>query len=275
MTFEEASEEALRAPEPVNRLHSLVLRLSSQGQTKATILDLLEQARRQLRQAGREADEDAVMDVMDFLVGWCSPHMKLPPDQPGTLGSSVFPAQGDWTEAAYLALDTNRLVELSEGCLEVLPMPTIFHQLIVEFLYTLLKAFVTAHASGLVLFAPLPVRLGSGKYREPDIVYLRPERVRDLHGQPDGADLVMEVVREGSEDRQRDLETKPREYAAAGIAEYWIVDPQEQRITVLTLDGQTYREHGVFGPGTTATSVLLPGFTVAVEAVFAVGQGNP
>src|SRR5437773_2718941 len=80
---------------------------------------------------------------------------------------------------------------------------------------------------------------------------------------PDGADLVMEVVSEGSENRKRDLETKRLEFAAAGIAEYWIVDPQEQRITVLVLDGSIYRVHGEFAPGTQASSVLLPGFSVA------------
>ena len=42
----------------------------------------------------------------------------------------LFPFQGEWTESAYLALDTNRLIELSDGCLEFLPMPTVLHQLI-------------------------------------------------------------------------------------------------------------------------------------------------
>jgi Uma2 family endonuclease len=186
----------------------------------------------------------------------------------------LFPPQGEWTEAEYLALDTNHLVELSEGCLEVLPMPTISHQLIVKYLHKLLEAFVAAHATGLVLFAPLPVRLWSGKFREPDIVYCKPERVGNFHGQPSGADLVVEVVSEGEENRERDLEIKRREYAAAGIAEYWIADPQDRQITVLTLEGQAYREHGVFRIGTEASSVLLPGFTVPVEAVFAAGQAN-
>jgi len=194
--------------------------------------------------------------------------------QPAWEVAYLFPTQGNWTEAEYLALDTNHLVELSEGFLEVLPMPTIFHQLIVEFLHTSLKAFVKAHFSGTVLFAPLPVRLWAEKLREPDVVYLRPGRFRDVHGQPDGADLVMEVVSVGTENRERDLELKRWEYARAGINEYWIVDPQEQRIIVLTLDGRTYREHGVFGPGQTATSVLLPGFALAVAAVFAAEQAG-
>jgi Uma2 family endonuclease len=70
------------------------------------------------------------------------------------------------------------------------------------------------------------------------------------------------------------LETKREEYAAAGIAEYWIVDPREHQILVLTLDGETYRVHGEFGRGATATSRLLPGFSVSVDAVVAAGDGD-
>ena len=125
-----------------------------------------------------------------------------------------------------------------------MPIPTIFHQFIVDFLYNLFKAFVAGHASGRVLFAPLPIRLWSGKFREPDIMYLRPERIRDVHGQPLGHDLVMEVVSGSDEDRKRDLDTKRKEYAQADLPEYWIVDPQEQRIIVLTLDGQSYQSTG-------------------------------
>src|SRR6266702_484554 len=60
----------------------------------------------------------------------------------------LFPSQGDWTEEEYLALDTNRLVELSDGCLEVLAMPTIFHQLIVAHLHDLLHRFIAGHGIG-------------------------------------------------------------------------------------------------------------------------------
>ena len=43
----------------------------------------------------------------------------------------LFPNQGTWTADEYLALDTNHLIEFSDGVLEVLPMPTEQHQLIV------------------------------------------------------------------------------------------------------------------------------------------------
>lgn len=89
MQFHESLEQALRLPEPVSQLRSLALRLFSEGQDRAQVLERFEAARQQLRQAGREADEDAVMDVMDFLVGWCSPHMKLPPEGQSGGGASA------------------------------------------------------------------------------------------------------------------------------------------------------------------------------------------
>jgi Uma2 family endonuclease len=184
-----------------------------------------------------------------------------------------FPRQGQWTEAQYLALDTNRLVELVDGCLEFLPMPTLFHQSIVAFLYDLLKAFIRAHASGEVHFAPLRVRLFPEHIREPDVTYLRPERTRNRHQPTPGADLAMEVVSPGTENRERDYVAKREAYANAGIQEYWIVDPQERRITVLTLDGNAYRVHGEFIPGQQATAAMFPEFKVDVTAAFAAGEG--
>src|SRR4051812_29430680 len=69
----------------------------------------------------------------------------------------LFPAQGTWTERDYLGLDgvfpDYPRRELSNGHLEVLPMPTQSHQLIMIFLFKLLEAFTAAHAPGLVLIA--------------------------------------------------------------------------------------------------------------------------
>lgn len=183
----------------------------------------------------------------------------------------LFPAQGTWSDEEYLALPTNHLVEFSHGWLEVLPLPTQSHQLIVLFLYRALLTFAESQALGVVLVAPLRVRLWPGKFREPDIVFMRTEQAhRRSEAFWDGADLVMEVV--SPENRQHDLETKRRDYAQAGIPEYWIVDPQEERILVLALAGHGYQLHGAFGRGEMATSPSLPGFTVSVDAVFAAAQ---
>ncbi len=199
------------------------------------------------------------------------------PSQPGEPPwdiARLFPLQGSWTERDYLDLGTNWMVEFSDGCVEVLPMPSRFHQRIVRFLFLVLHEFVSARGLGEVLFAPLPVRLRPEKYREPDIVFLRSDRGQ-YAGQPDGADLVVEVVSEGEENRRRDLQTKRDEYARAGIPEYWIVDPEDRRVTVLALEGAAYRVYGVFAPGEAATSPTLPGLAVPVADIFAAGtQGE-
>ena len=67
--------------------------------------------------------------------------------------------------------------------------------------------------------------------------------------------------------------TKREDYAKAGVTEYWIVDPQEREIHVLALDGDTYREHGVFGEDQVAASAMFSGFGVRVKDVFKVRDG--
>jgi Uma2 family endonuclease len=184
--------------------------------------------------------------------------------------AQLFPHQGAWSELDYLTLDTNHLVEFSNGVVEFLPMPTMAHQIIAYLLHHLLESFVATNGLGRVLGAPFKVRLWDGKFREPDVLFMKGEHAERMCEEFwEGADLVMEVVSDGDEDRRRDLTIKREEYAKAAIPEYWIVDPKLGRITVLTLDGSTYAIHGEFSKGERATSKLLPGFAVDVASALA------
>jgi Uma2 family endonuclease len=183
--------------------------------------------------------------------------------------AQLFPPQGSWSEEEYLALDGNRIVEFSDGHIEVPPMPTTSHQLMVVYLYGLLNAFVSRRGLGTALIAALPVRLRPEKFREPDVVFMLKKHARRIGEEFwQGADLVMEVVSGNKEDRRRDLVTKRKEYARAGIPEYWIVDPREERALVLRLEGKRNKIHGNFSKGQAAVSVLLPGFSVDVNELF-------
>jgi Uma2 family endonuclease len=183
--------------------------------------------------------------------------------------AELFPPQGMWTEEEYLALGGNRLVEFSDGRVEVLALPTELHQMIVAFLFEALLAWARPRDAGKVLFSALRVRLRPGKVREPDVVFMRKENDHRRGNEFwDGADLVMEVV--SDDDRRRDLVIKRFEYAQAGIPEYWIIDPKNAEVTVLKLAGELYTEHGVFARGQQATSATLDGFTVDVTALFSV-----
>ena len=179
----------------------------------------------------------------------------------------LFPARGDWTEEEYLALDTNRLVELSDGEVEMLEMPTIFHQIMVVRLITALDTFIVAHSLGQALVAPVRVRLGSGKYREPDLVFVAAahlDRMDELSvSRPD---LVVEVI--SPDDPQRDRMTKMQEYAQAGISEYWLLDPSTATLEVYTLRHNAYTSTRRLRAGDELTSDQLPGFTLAVADVF-------
>ena len=180
------------------------------------------------------------------------------------------PQQGRWTEEAYLRLPTNNLVERVNGRLEFPPMPSDLHQVIVLRLYDMLRDH--ARDIGLnaaVRVASLPMRTPNGN-REPDVLFLRDESDPRRQAQLwDGADLVAEVV--SPDDPNRDYVAKRVDYAAAGIPEYWIADPRprHRKITVLVLDGDRYREHGVFRRGQTAAGVLLPGFAADVTDTLA------
>src|SRR5438128_203432 len=132
--------------------------------------------------------------------------------------------QGSWGAEQYLRLtdQTNRLIEFTDGRIEVLPMPTENHQAILEWLFLALRVFVE-RIGGKVRFAPLRLLVGDGKFREPDILLVRDARdPRRQNRYWLGADLVVEVVSE--DDPDRDITTKRADYADAGIPEYWIVN---------------------------------------------------
>ena len=180
----------------------------------------------------------------------------------------LYPRQGEWSEEEYLDLtdSTNHLIEFTDGYIEVLPMPTDHHQAILAYLFELFLAYLRPRG-GKVLFSPLRVRIRPRKFREPDLVLLldaKDARRQNRYWQ--GADLALEVV--SADKPERDLVEKRGDYAEAGIPEYWIVNPETETITVLRLEDTAYAEYGVFGRGAEATSALMPGFTVSVDAVF-------
>jgi Uma2 family endonuclease len=188
------------------------------------------------------------------------------PGEPVWEIAELFPQQGFWTEQEYLALKTNRLVEFDNGSIEVLPVATKTHQIVVLFLYELLKAFITGRAGGRVLVAPYRIRVPTGKFREPDVMYLTPEQDAQAGEEfARSAELVMEVV--SPDGIERDYVKKPRDYADLKIPEYWIIDRIERQIVVLRLENGVYVEHGRFGPGQQAMSYRLPGFLVNADDV--------
>ncbi len=121
------------------------------------------------------------------------------------------------------------------------------HQTTLGFLFRLLGMFVDLLVQGRVQLAPFEMRLSSSRSREPDLLFVRQENLGRLT--PDRlegpADLVVEIVSDDSV--QRDRRDKFKEYRAAGIPEYWIIDPRpgKLRADFYTLDEEG--DYALFG----------------------------
>lgn len=103
---------------------------------------------------------------------------------------------------------------------------------------------------------------------EPDVAYLRPERAHlEATGRVRGApDIAVEIVSHDSVDR--DYELKRDMYEAAGVSEYWLIDPIASQCEFLVLVDGKYRTAELEG-GKRFRSGVIPGFWVSVDWLLA------
>ena len=151
------------------------------------------------------------------------------------------------------------------------------HQRVVQFVFTVMDLFVRALRMGAVGTAPVEVLLApGGPSREPDIFFVRNDQLYRwtedrLEG---GPDLAVEVVSDDSVTRDR--AEKYREYEAAGVREYWVIDPRpgRQRAEFHTLDPNGSDQ--ILGPEDgIVRSRVLPGFALRVEWLWQDPAANP
>lgn len=123
--------------------------------------------------------------------------------------------------------DEDTLAEWVDGKVDMSSPASLRHQLIEGFLYSTFSLYATVFDLGTVLNAPFQMRLPRSG-REPDVIFIAKEhldrlRRTALHGP---ADLVVELI--SPESVERDRVTKLSEYQAAGVPEYWLIDPDAQ-----------------------------------------------
>jgi hypothetical protein len=70
-------EAALQSEDPYVALRSTVKELLDQGYGRKAVLSVLEEFRESLQMENREREEELILDIMDDLVGWTSPHLAL------------------------------------------------------------------------------------------------------------------------------------------------------------------------------------------------------
>ena len=191
----------------------------------------------------------------------------VPQASPSNAILDLFPRQGEWRDGDYFALPGNRIVELIRGHVEVLPVPSMLHQFLARLVFLSMNSFVESRNLGIVMSAPTKVRIGRRHYREPDVLFVAAGNRRRRQDQYwEVIDLAVEVI--SPDDPERDLIDKRADYAAAGISEYWIVDPRDDSVLVLVLHGDTFQAVNAQDRTATAASMVLDGFQIDVRQLF-------
>ena len=141
------------------------------------------------------------------------------------------------------------------------------HAIASENLFTLLKMFVRKHNLGGVFHEKILIVLNRNDY-EPDICFFGQAKASAFtpnQSKFPAPDLIMEVLSDSTEALDRGI--KFEDYAAHGVAEYWIVDPVAETIEQNLLQEGVYRLAVKVKTGTIASTVVT-GFEIPVRAVF-------
>ena len=180
----------------------------------------------------------------------------------------TLPERERYTYSDVQELPEGTLYQLIDGSLVMSPAPTPYHQIVHARLFLALGQHVSRQRLGQVMSAPVDVKLSETDVLQPDLVFVAEARAdiigeQSINGAPD---LVVEVLSPST--AYHDVTTKKRLYEVHGVHEYWIVDPASETVEVYTSAGQEFTQHIRQVETGTATSALLEGFALDLDALF-------
>jgi Uma2 family endonuclease len=184
-----------------------------------------------------------------------------------------------FTLAEYLAYDdgTDKRYELVNGELVEMPSESDLNNQIAIFLLLAFAQFIPGRL--LRRGTEIVVSGSRATVRVPDLLVLTEELLAALAGSPRSIitpdmpppALVVEVVSPGKENEDRDYRYKRSEYAARGIGEYWIVDPERVQVVVLTLVDGLYEE-AIYQDDERLVSQTFPTLELTAKQVLQAGE---
>jgi Uma2 family endonuclease len=148
-----------------------------------------------------------------------------------------------WTYEEYYRLDDDQRYEIIDGNLLMAPAPDTWHQEWLNNINLLISPHVRRNKLGRVFIAPVDVVLNPENTVQPDLVFISTPNLgiiqqRAIFGTPD---LLVEIVSPSSV--RRDRYDKKALYARFGVKEYWIGDPANRSLEILTLKPGGYELH--------------------------------
>ena len=165
--------------------------------------------------------------------------------------------------------DGNRY-ELIEGELYASRAPGIPHQRVLQNLQIGLSEYLKEFPVGILV-------PGAGAIFSdydaviPDLAFVRHARWEEVvtGDKFTGAlDIVIEILSPGTQNRKRDLSAKRKLYANYAVAEYWIVDSENQSVPIFRLRDQSLEEVATLTGDDGLCSPMLPGFQFQVKDIF-------
>ena len=174
-----------------------------------------------------------------------------------------------FTYQDYLTTPEDERYELLDGDLMMVPAPNLRHQRVQRNLGQKLNQFIQERDLGELFYAPCDVFLSNTDIVQPDLLFVSREREHLLsdgekvRGAPD---LVIEILSPSSAETDRGA--KRHLYGAHGVAEYWLVDPIAETISIHRQRGRVLAATNTFGRGQTLRSPLLAGLELHLDDIF-------
>jgi Uma2 family endonuclease len=176
-------------------------------------------------------------------------------------------AEGEKRRRFQASLGADQKAEFINGEVILNPPARLEHTCAEGMLLTLLRAYVESRGLGLVAHEKTMISLTRNDY-EPDICFFnkaKARRFKRAQTRFPAPDFVVEILSPSSV--QTDRVVKFEDYAAHGVAEYWIIDPAKRTLEQYLLEGTEYRLERR-GKGGTVRSRAVEGFEIPVAAVF-------
>ena len=166
--------------------------------------------------------------------------------------------------------DDGKRHEIISGEHFMTPSPSTRHQRICFNIARQIDAHARQNGLGTMLISPMDVVLSDEDIVQPDLLFVSAARAaiiteKNIAGAPD---LVVEVLSEAT--RKADLTVKYKLYAARGVQEYWVVDPELETVAVYRTgkDGFTRAAELSREKDDSLATPLLPGLALALAEVF-------
>jgi len=162
------------------------------------------------------------------------------------MNTAVAKQLDDYSIEDIYNLPNGQRAELIDGELYMMAAPNRIHQEFVHFLDRIIGNYIHDKKGNCKVYpSPFAVFLNANNdiYVEPDISVICDKNKLTFEGCKGAPDWVIEIVSPSS--RSIDYNKKLLKYGTAGVREYWIVDPDKQRIMVYNFERDTVEEYSL------------------------------